>query len=471
MGARVGIRSSTPALAGGKYIDEASEVAVDFYNNTGGTLTPGTLVYLSSFHTASGLRLVTKADGNVASRPATYVVPIAVANSAAGILVRKTNATTVTSFDTSGGGVTVGDPVYLSDTAGTPTLSAASSSSGQKVGVVATKANPGKVLFDIEGSASGTAGGTAFFDSEFVVMDETDPTKKAKIDVGSNVATGNTRTYKAPNASGTLTLLELAQAWTAEQTFGGNAAFLDGDLVKFGTGIDVTYTPDGTDLVVTGAGKTRYADSVVLSFGAGDDLQVSSDGTNAVFTGSGVGLWHDTKLVAADPVDTTKRARIDAGAVTAGQTRVISAADRDVDLDHAVQRAFVTIATAAVKTLNATPVQLVAAPGAGKYIEAVSIHWWLDFATVGYDAAAVGDTLEAKYTNGAGAAVVDAVAGNAIGAAAADYHVTVQAVPEVIPVANAAIVAHINVGEWFAAAGDSPLKAEVFYRVRAFEPA
>lgn len=128
-----------------------------------------------------------------------------------------------------------------------------------------------------------------------------------------------------------------------------------------------------------------------------------------------------------------------------------------------------TIAAAAVRTLNATPVTLIAAPGAGKYIEVDRVHWFLDFGTAAYDAAASGDTLEAKYTNGSGSAVVDAVAGNAIGSASADYHAVVRAVPEVVPVANAAIVAHINSGEWYAAAGDSPLKYEISYRIRTLD--
>lgn len=138
--------------------------------------------------------------------------------------------------------------------------------------------------------------------------------------------------------------------------------------------------------------------------------------------------------------------------------------------DSAIRRAFVTIPAEDVATLNATPYELVPAPGAGRYIEVLTIHWWLDFGTEAYDAAAAGDTLNAKYTDGSGAAVVDAVAGDAIGAAAADYHTLVKGVPEVIPVANAAIVAHIATGEWYAAAGDSPLKAEIIYIDRKLEP-
>jgi hypothetical protein len=143
----------------------------------------------------------------------------------------------------------------------------------------------------------------------------------------------------------------------------------------------------------------------------------------------------------------------------------------NVEDDLVIKRAFVTIPAASVRTLNATPYTLVAAPGAGRFLEVVSVHWWLDFGTAAYDAAAAGDTLTVKYTNAAGAEVVDAVAGNAIGAAAADYHAIVKPVAEVIPVANAALVAHITTGEWYAAGGDSPLKVEIVYIERKLEPA
>lgn len=41
---------------------------------------------------------------------------------------------------------------------------------------------------------------------------------------------------------------------------------------------------------------------------------------------------HDDKLLIADPVDVTKKTRIDSGAVSASSTRVLSMADRDLDL-------------------------------------------------------------------------------------------------------------------------------------------
>lgn len=196
-----------------------------------------------------------------------------------------------------------------------------------------------------------------------------------------------------------------------------------------------------------------------------DWVLLCHDGTQWAVLASSVlaGTPDDVELY--DPTATTKRARLDVGEVTAGQTRVLTVPDQNVDADQWIRKATGTIGAAALRTLNATPVEMIAAPAAGKYIKVLWVHWFLDYGGVAMDAAAAGDTLEAKYTNGAGAAVVDAVAGNAIGAAAADYHTTVLAVPEVIPVAAAAIVAHINVGEWYAAAGTSELKFVAYYQV------
>lgn len=128
-----------------------------------------------------------------------------------------------------------------------------------------------------------------------------------------------------------------------------------------------------------------------------------------------------------------------------------------------------TIPFASVRTLFATPYTVIPAPGAGLYNEVHRCHWWLDYSGVAYDAAAVGDTLSLHYTNGAGAALVDAIAGNAIGAATADYHTMALAVPEVIPVANAAVVAALQAGEWYSAAGTSPLKYQIDYTVRTLD--
>lgn len=130
-----------------------------------------------------------------------------------------------------------------------------------------------------------------------------------------------------------------------------------------------------------------------------------------------------------------------------------------------VQEASGTIATGAVATLNATPVTVIAAPGAGKYIEVISCHWMLDFESAAYDGAAAGEDLALKYTNASGDQVAGLVDHDGFGNASADAHAIVKGVA-VTPVANAAVVAHILTGEWYAAAGDSPVKYNIRYIVR-----
>ncbi len=116
-------------------------------NSTGGTLTAGTLVYISGYDASTGAPQVTKADGD--SHLAEYVLSADIANAAAGVVYR---GYTLGSQDTSG--ESVGDPVYLSATAGgwTATALTGAAQVSQKVGVVVTShASTGQVQFDLPG--------------------------------------------------------------------------------------------------------------------------------------------------------------------------------------------------------------------------------------------------------------------------------------------------------------------------------
>ena len=124
-----------------------------------------------------------------------------------------------------------------------------------------------------------------------------------------------------------------------------------------------------------------------------------------------------------------------------------------------------TIANAAVRTLNATPVNVISAPGAGKFIRVLSCYWRLNYSAPAFDAAAAGDTLVLRSENGSGPILTDDVAGNTIGAASGNYEVIVAASAEQVVSANKAIVAHITTGEWYAAAGGSSLTYKVYYQI------
>lgn len=123
------------------------------------------------------------------------------------------------------------------------------------------------------------------------------------------------------------------------------------------------------------------------------------------------------------------------------------------------------IANAAVRTLNATPVEVIPAPGAGKYIEIISATYWFKYTAPAFDAVGASDNLVLKYTDASGAELTGVVAGVGFGDATADKQALRNGV-DFVPVANAAVVAHIKTGEWYAAAGGGALSIEVEYRIR-----
>lgn len=129
----------------------------------------------------------------------------------------------------------------------------------------------------------------------------------------------------------------------------------------------------------------------------------------------------------------------------------------------------VVILPAAVKTLNATPVVLVPAPGPGRALVFNGMLVSMTYAGTAYDGIAAGEDLSVKYTGASGAIVgllettgfLDATSsqlrwvypgGNAV------Y------LPSCTPVANAPLVAHMLSGE-VGPAGNSPLVVRTFFRV------
>lgn len=133
---------------------------------------------------------------------------------------------------------------------------------------------------------------------------------------------------------------------------------------------------------------------------------------------------------------------------------------------------FKLIAAAAVRTMNATPVELVAAPGSGFALEFLRAEVFMDYGTAAYDAVGAGDDLEIRYTNGSGT-LVGAVETTGFLDQTADqlrmiYPQTALGTGrfELTPTANAALVARFATGEIYSAAGDSPLYVKTWTRTR-----
>lgn len=136
--------------------------------------------------------------------------------------------------------------------------------------------------------------------------------------------------------------------------------------------------------------------------------------------------------------------------------------------DAALHQKDVTITTAQVLALNATPITLVAAPGANKALIFEGAVVFYDFNTAAYGGIAVGEDLSIKYTGSTGLEVSQVEATGFIDQASdqvryAQPHRAASGNNSITPVANAPLVLHMLVGEVIT--GDGPLKLRVYYRV------
>jgi hypothetical protein len=223
--------------------------------------------------------------------------------------------------------------------------------------------------------------------------------------------------------------------------------------------------------ITSGGNVVSAVDGGVFSMGADADILWTHGTADVIVSNaaSGLVIYHDDVFTVGDPADTTKRTRIDSGAITTATTRVLTMPDNNVDLTHAVQSAIVTVATGEVLALNATPKELVAAPGAAYFLEFVSAHLFLDHAGTDYAGVAAGEDLIISYTDGSGEEVGRVETTGFIDASADAHRIvhaggTKDAVADYTPVANAALVISLLSGEIIT--GDSPLIVEVLYRVR-----
>ncbi len=124
------------------------------------------------------------------------------------------------------------------------------------------------------------------------------------------------------------------------------------------------------------------------------------------------------------------------------------------------------ITTAPLLALNATPQEIVPAPGAGRALifEGALIQ---KPAGTAYAGIAAGEDLSAKYTDASGAEVAQCEATGFLDQAGeqirwARAQTAASGPSDIVPVVNAALVLHLLIGEIIT--GDSDLNIEVHYR-------
>lgn len=156
-------------------------------------------------------------------------------------------------------------------------------------------------------------------------------------------------------------------------------------------------------------------------------------------------------------------------ALVTGSVQTADVADDAVTspkLDEStVQYAELDISSAEILALFTTPKEIVAAPGAGKLLEFISLLLAYDYNTTAYTIGAA-TNLQVKYTDATGAAVstTEAVTGFLDGVAD-DLRSLDKLEVSVTPVVNAALV--LTLAGANPTLGDSPIHAKVAYRVHA----
>jgi len=224
-----------------------AEQELDFNNDTGGTLTKGTLVFVSGWDTTAGKFTVTKADKN--TDLATYVVQADVLTTADGVLVKKG---TLTGLNTAGR--TIDDDVWLGDTgAFTFTEPSGSDDMSQVVGQVkVVDASVGEIYFDI--SAGADVIGTNQLRNQAVTVDKLHNDARMNsvvVELGQMVApTGSDqlnvdrRAWKAPSNS------EIVSAYLLSDTATSGSAPTDRyefEVYNFTAAQSLSTTPKITD--------------------------------------------------------------------------------------------------------------------------------------------------------------------------------------------------------------------------------
>lgn len=118
----------------------------------------------------------------------------------------------------------------------------------------------------------------------------------------------------------------------------------------------------------------------------------------------------------------------------------------------------VTLTAAQLDAIAATPITLIAAPGAGKVLLVNQVYGFLDFNSAAY--AGSSQVLNIRYTDGSGDIICSFAEAAFVEATADAYEA--PAIIQVHPVVNSPVVANAN-ADW--TTGDSPIYLRIYYRI------
>lgn len=218
---------------------------VQIYNGTGGALTVGTLVYLSSYSGTDGITIV-KADAD-ANIPATHVVRAEIANTTTGFVYERARVVNVNTL-----GQTIGDAVYLDATTAGGFVFAAPTGADQvvqQVGVV-------KVV-------SATVGEIEFFPSVADVKKIGTSYLQDDAVTGAKVASLDLENTTLTNIATTEILIGTGVGTAAFAALSGDVTMTNGGVVTIGTIALETATLTNiatTEILIgTGVGTAAFA--------------------------------------------------------------------------------------------------------------------------------------------------------------------------------------------------------------------
>lgn len=221
----------------------------------------------------------------------------------------------------------------------------------------------------------------------------------------------------------------------------------------------------------TSDGSTASTNQVWLSGAVEQVSEGYAPGASGYLRWRKVGVGDILRLNYADQsTEVMAGLKVRNGSTSAGYIDLYE--DRDVDATAYVREsiAIVDLTNAQLLDLAGTPVELVAAPGAGKWIEFCGASLWLDYTAPGFTEPSSPDDLCIEYDDGSGPAASATITASGFITATADTGAF--AIPvSVAGTAASAIVnknlAILNTGTNWTNSGGSVLRVIVRYRIHS----